>query len=62
MDEEGTWDLEDDANIMWNSIAYYMRRISEEVLGELKGKRTNCHALKRIHINPTFMSSIDIRE
>ncbi|GMP25558.1 hypothetical protein CsSME_00002369 [Camellia sinensis var. sinensis] len=39
MDKEGTWDLEDDANIMWNSMANCMRRISREVLGESKGMR-----------------------
>ncbi|CAL5375401.1 unnamed protein product [Camellia sinensis] len=37
MDKEGTWDLEGDANTMWNSMTNYMRRISREVLGESKG-------------------------
>ena len=41
MDEEGNWDMEEDANIMWNSMANCMRRISREVLGESKGKRSN---------------------
>ncbi|GMP80994.1 hypothetical protein CsSME_00035867 [Camellia sinensis var. sinensis] len=41
MDDEGIWDLEEDANIMWNSMANFMRRISREVLGESKGKRSN---------------------
>ncbi|GMP84452.1 hypothetical protein CsSME_00037979 [Camellia sinensis var. sinensis] len=37
MDKEGAWDLEGDANTMWNSMANCMRRISREVLGESKG-------------------------
>ncbi|GMP51562.1 hypothetical protein CsSME_00017746 [Camellia sinensis var. sinensis] len=36
MDKEGTWDLEDDVNTMWNSMANCMRRISREVFGESK--------------------------
>ena len=39
VDKEGTWDLEDDANTMWNTMANCMRKISREVLGESKRTR-----------------------
>ena len=31
------WNLEADTTMMWNQTTYYIRRIANEVLGELKG-------------------------
>ncbi|GMP99374.1 hypothetical protein CsSME_00046863 [Camellia sinensis var. sinensis] len=41
MDKEGTWDLKDDVNTKWNSMANCMKIISREVFEEPKGKGPN---------------------
>ena len=40
--KEGTWDLEDETNILWNKMGECVKRIAKGILGESRGKCPFC--------------------